>query len=716
MRPAGSACIGSVLLIVGAARSPAAMAQPVLPATGCRDCHEHVTAPGSVAPVDDAAAAGGPQTFADLLGRSVHPSLDCTDCHSAVTIDENAGGSPHGRTAAPVNCAECHEDEAEVYRRHGRLEVGSDPDLPRCWSCHDSHEILHSSDRHSPVHPTNLPDTCRKCHANVDMVEKHLLLRDAAVRLYDNSVHGRASKKGLYVSATCNDCHSATDPDGRRTAHRILGAGDPESTINHFNIPDTCGRCHENVTQDYWEGIHGQFVKRGSVSAPVCTNCHGEHGIISPDDPLSPVSAGRLAEQTCSPCHESAALNEKYGVQGGRLASYIDSYHGLKSKAGDVTVANCASCHGSHRILPSSDAESSIHAANLQHTCGECHPKISAELAQTKIHETAFGQHAGWPEFFRQLYIVLIVVTIGAMLLHNGADWLRYVKNMGKKPFVQRFSPGEVAQHWVLMISFTVLVITGFSLRFSEAGWVKFLFGWKGGFELRGIIHRVAAVVMVLGAVWHALYWLTERGRHWFRDITARRSDLLHLWQNIMYFLGRRGHPPAFKRFTYMEKAEYWALVWGTVIMTGTGVLLWFDNFFVEVVGLPKGILNVALVIHYYEAWLAFLAILVWHLYGVLFKPQVYPMNPSWISGRMPKEMYAEEHADGPRLKARAFRIRYDVEEPSGQTGAPDAEGNGQESPTADVGMIATPGVTIEQQKRGQAGEPPAEKSEAIVE
>ena len=677
----------------------------------CQSCHTSGTA-----------GQKGPH---EQLGGSVHGGLECTDCHAEISIAALTPDNlnPHREPVAPVNCGECHSDAAEAYVKHGRLAVDKDPDLPRCWSCHGSHDVLASSDRRSKTHQVNLPDTCRACHSNVDLVKRHAVLRDAPISLYESSVHGRATEKGLYVAATCKDCHSTTDANGTRTAHRILSPADTESTIYHFNIPDTCGRCHKYVTQDYWEGIHGQFVKRGSVDAPVCTNCHGEHGIISASDPRSPVSPVQLAERTCAPCHDSAVLNQKYGLAGGRLASYIDSYHGLKSKAGDVRVANCASCHGAHRILPSTDESSSIHPANLQKTCGECHPRISTELAQTKIHETATGIYTGWPDFFRKLYIVLIAVTIGGMLLHNGADWFRRVKKQKARPFVQRLSPSEVAQHWVLMLSFMVLVITGFSLRFSEAAWVKFLFGFEGGFVLRGVIHRVAAVVMTFSAVWHVLYLFKPRGRQWFRDMVASKADFRHLKENILFFLGFRSDEPRFKRFTYVEKAEYWALAWGTAIMTVTGLLLWFDDYFVDQWGLPKGILDVALVIHYYEAWLAFLAIVVWHLYSTVFKPSVYPMNPAWLAGRMPKHMYLEEHPEGPPLKARTVITHFEeeheptVEDAAGIRGAteaaahpsapdstPQRAGTRPHAPPATVVVIegppkhpSTPGVPIDQ-------------------
>jgi cytochrome b subunit of formate dehydrogenase len=358
-------------------------------------------------------------------------------------------------------------------------------------------------------------------------------------------------------------------------------------------------------------------------------------------------------------------LNERYGIPGGRLKSYVDSYHGHKSKARDVRVANCASCHGAHRILPSTDPTSSIHPDHLQETCGECHPGISPELAGTGIHTTAIESKAGWPDFFRRLYIILIVVIIGGMLLHNAAHWLRHARQIGKKPFIVRLTVNETMQHWALMISFIVLVISGFGLRFSEAWWVRLLFGWGdgAGFLLRGPIHRAAAAAMIIVSIWHVAYLFGKRGRRMVREMIPGRSDLVHIKENAQYFLGVREKGPRFRQFTYMEKAEYWALIWGTAIMTCTGILLVFDNYFSQRWYLPKGFLDVMRVIHYYEALLATLGILVWHIYGVVFSPAAYPMNPAWLTGRMPKSMHDHEHPEGPKLKARIFKTYYVEEE-----------------------------------------------------
>ncbi len=575
------------------------------------------------------------KTYDSAHAVSVHADMACTDCHSAITE------VPHPENLAPVNCGDCHDDAVKIYTHHGRQPVGSDPDIPDCAACHGKHDIKAVSDKNSTVNPQNLPETCGRCHENIDLTEKHEILYGKAVEVYRSSVHGRAALGGVYVAATCNDCHSTGG-----TAHRILGPGHSESSINHFNIPKTCGKCHQNVEKDYWEGIHGKLVERGEVDSPVCTDCHGEHGIISPRDPESRVSAARVAEATCAPCHESARLNEKYGVPSGRLQTYVDSYHGLKSKAGDLTVANCASCHGAHRILPHADPTSSIHPNNLRETCGHCHPGISQAMAITPIHGQPGLSQTPLANIIRSVYIIAIVVIIGLMIIHWLLDLRKKIKNVSTLKQVRRMMPGEVWQHTLLMVTFIVLVITGFALRYSESWWVNLLFGWEGGFPLRGVIHRVAAVVFVLSVLWHLFFIGTARGKQFIRDMWPRKRDLRDFIQMMLYNVGLSKNRPGAGRFTYVEKAEYWALVWGTAIMIFSGFFLWFEDFAVG--WFPKGFLDVMLVVHYYEALLATLSILIWHMYSTVFNPDVYPMNPSWYTGNMPLDWYRHEHPDDP--------------------------------------------------------------------
>jgi cytochrome b subunit of formate dehydrogenase len=134
----------------------------------------------------------------------------------------------------------------------------------------------------------------------------------------------------------------------------------------------------------------------------------------------------------------------------------------------------------------------------------------------------------------------------------------------------------------------------------------------------------------------------TRRGRQMVADLFPTAKDGFDMIQNTLYLAGLRRTPPQFARFGYIEKAEYWALIWGTIVMTATGFLLWFENSAMQV--LPKWALDLATLVHYYEAWLAFLAIVVWHLYQNILNPDVYPMNWTWLTGRISDEQLRHEH------------------------------------------------------------------------
>jgi len=311
-----------------------------------------------------------------------------------------------------------------------------------------------------------------------------------------------------------------------------------------------------------------------------------------------------------------------------------------------MSVANCASCHGAHRILPSRDSTSSIYKDNLMETCGNCHPGISSAIANTPIHGDPGTSSTPLAALIQKIYIILIIVVIGGMIIHWLIDLRKEIKQLMDKKQIRRMNYNEIWQHVFLMTTFIALVITGFSLRFSEAWWVQILFGYEGGFPIRGIIHRVAAVLFIITTVWHILYLLGQRGRGFLKDMIPAKIDAIQLWQLVSFNLGLSKKKPLFGRFSYIEKAEYWALVWGTAVMIITGLLLWFDNYVVTI--FPKGFLDVMLVIHYYEAWLATLAILIWHMYSSVFNPSIYPMNPAWLTGKMPEDMFKHEHPADP--------------------------------------------------------------------
>jgi formate dehydrogenase gamma subunit len=397
------------------------------------------------------------------------------------------------------------------------------------------------------------------------------------------------------------------------------------------------------------QSIHGQAVTRGVSRSPVCTDCHGIHSITSPIDQVTASASTAVGTDTCAGCHEGVTLTREFGVAGERVSSYKDSYHGLASQFGSKVVANCASCHGVHNILPSSDPKSMISANNLPQTCGQCHIGAGVNFATGKIHLTSElvsvgSQDAGLigTRIVRWIYIPLIVLVIAGMAVHNGLIWVR--KAVAKKRQareVVRLTVNQRVQHWFLLTSFIALVLSGFALQYPDS-WLASLLG--GNEYLRRMVHRVAAVIMLVVGIYHLVYLATAKdGRLWLKDMLVRGKDFADVLGNFRYYLGLSKDKPKIARFGYAEKAEYWAVVWGTIIMGVTGLMIWFKLGVFS--SLPRWTIDIALAIHFYEAVLATLAIIVWHFYHVIFDPDVYPVNFAFLDGRVSEEHDREEHA-----------------------------------------------------------------------
>ncbi len=215
----------------------------------------------------------------------------------------------------------------------------------------------------------------------------------------------------------------------------------------------------------------------------------------------------------------------------------------------------------------------------------------------------------------------------------------------GEKKYL-RMTVNERVQHFFLLSSFITLVITGFWLKFPEAWWVKWIVALIGkhAFDARSAIHRIAAIIMILVSLYHVFYIsFTARGRKLVKDLWFKKQDMSDLFQSVLYLVGLSKDKPKYGRFGYTEKMEYWAVVWGSVVMGLTGGVLWLENTFLMYIK-PEG-MYIATTIHYYEAILASLAILVWHFYFVMFNPDVFPMNKAWLLGYLNREEMEKEHS-----------------------------------------------------------------------
>jgi len=522
------------------------------------------------------------------------------------------------------DCFTCHDDKALVKTNAGGTALSLNV-TPAAYgaSVHRSNQCVscHADIKEAP-HPDGFkatPATCSPCH-------------DKDITSYMASVHGTAARSGNSKAARCSDCHGT---------HAILPIRSAASPLSNANQGETCGKCHAQVLKDVQQSVHGTAMTQGLRDAPTCTDCHSDHQI----ETLKTASPMKIAEKVCSRCHASERLNTRYNLPANRSSSFFESYHGLAARLGSTSAANCASCHGFHKILPSSNPDSMVHPANMVKTCRKCHLGANENFSLGKVHvDNTVTPDIGSvvSRWVRWIYLALIVAIIGGMMAHNLLTFRRklIIIYSKKDRSIIRMNLIQRIQHWLLLTSFTALAITGFALKYPD-GWMSYLVGSSETFRRMG--HRAAAVVMLAVALAHVGYLLfTRDGRKLLKDFLPAKNDFTDLFTNLKYLLVPGSPKPKFPRFSYGEKAEYWAVVWGTVLMGITGIMIWFKMDMT--LWLPRWVIEVATTIHFYEAILAVLAIIVWHFYHVIFDPDVYPNNTAWLDGRVSKEWYHEEH------------------------------------------------------------------------
>jgi len=617
---------------------------------GCRDCHSDIKVFPHPAEIVRVQCATCHEDEAKSLSASAHSLLGqsaCASCHGGVHELSIAA------KLLPATCLECHASEVEEFADsiHGQALKKGDRDAPKCGSCHgDIHGVKPASEPDSFVSDRRLASTCAKCHSDPGFLSRHQIPVAHPVESYEQSVHGRAVRAGSEKAANCNDCHGN---------HDIYPARDGRSRVNHWRVSETCGSCHKEIAANYKESVHGVAVGAGVKDAPACVDCHGEHLILGPQNPASPVYAANVSAETCGRCHGSARMAQLYDLPADRVPSYADSYHGLALKGGKITVANCASCHGVHNIFKSADPRSTVNAANLSKTCGHCHQGADrSDYAIGPIHvRTEAGPNHPIVKWIRWTYWVLIPATLGFMLLHNLLDLLS--KLARRHP---RHESGEVAlrmnlgfrfAHWGIMASFPTLVVTGFALKYPDSWWAKPLLLWETNAGVRGGLHRTAAIVLLLATLYHFVHLaLRKRDRSFLSAMIPTVKDFTDVSDVFRYNLGLTRQEPRFAKFNYAEKMEYWAFLWGTVAMGLSGFLLWFNNFSLR--HFPKWMTDAATAVHWYEALLATFSILIWHFYVVIFDPMVYPMDTAWLDGKISADHYRHTRPAYYRALARA--------------------------------------------------------------
>ncbi len=579
---------------------------------------------------------------------SKHDIIGCTGCHKDIKK------IPHNEEVDIVKCERCHKKAAKEYSGsiHARALKEGITEAPHCWDCHGSHDVLSKLNIDSHVYPTHIPSTCgsAKCHSNAAMAKKLGIPMLNPLSHYNKSIHAKTLASGNLDAATCEKCHGG---------HDILPLTDPKSPINKKNVPETCSQCHDLIYDEYKSSIHWTGFLKGVRNAPVCTDCHLEHEILSPENPKSMVSHEKVPT-LCTDCHNNTRIAKRYGLPVRSLNSYLKSFHGLALKSGNYEAADCTSCHAAHAILKSDNPESTVNSKNLSKTCGACHPGIILDVKNSKIHaEISSSELLGnrIVEIVRKAYIAIIVISVGGMFIFCMIDLVAKTKRKRKlmhedqghhldplqpPKYFERFNKLERAMHMTLMITFFILVYTGFARSFPDSAFAYPLTKYMPH-TVRDYLHRIAGVIITLDLLIQIiLMFTTKRGKEQLKALLPRGKDLKDAVQFFRYNTGAERKHPSFDRFSFIEKFEYWALVWGSIVMAVSGIALWFKEITLKI--LPYWVIDLAQTLHFYEAILASLAILIWHFYWVIFNPDVYPLDTKWITGKISEEHLKHEH------------------------------------------------------------------------
>jgi cytochrome b subunit of formate dehydrogenase len=573
----------------------------------------------------------------------------------------------------PDNCLFCHQ-----YRGLSRSEPGSgrvhlyfvQPEYVRarlgpharlaCTDCHNRDEV--GVVPHRELTPVSCTRTChlsdpggverRFSHENIaEMLDQSVHSFDVLTRLEPTTGGALAAQQ-----ARCLYCHDEPWYRDPRGAIPVLQQLDAQAF-------DRCDACHrEQVPSDI------AYYLRHVASR------------------LQPARPTLELTQLCSVCHSDPGIMAAWEMENA-VASYMRSYHGKAALLGDLSTASCLSCHvrrGSnvHQMLATDNPLSAAHAASIPDACRSvaCHPGADKALAAAAVHLDLPSMRRGLEFTVAAFFIILTIGTFGPSMIIVVLELLAMV--IGRKSHVDermhalaerllaapdgrrrltRFTLNQRVQHWTLALLFSVLALTGFPMKFAEEDWSRAVIRAFGGLGPARIVHHWAGLTLCAGMIMHLVYvvWTISRRRQEARARGESASWLhqfvsLPMWVGLhdgrkalhlfAYLLFLRPDRPAFGRFSVKEKFEYIGVFWGTALLGLTGVMLWGEQIVSHVLG--GRVLNIALIAHTYEAFLAIIHVGILHIVNVVLAPAVFPLSLATLSGRTPAAELAENHGE----------------------------------------------------------------------
>lgn len=212
------------------------------------------------------------------------------------------------------------------------------------------------------------------------------------------------------------------------------------------------------------------------------------------------------------------------------------------------------------------------------------------------------------------------------------------------KDFIVRFTTRQRIEHALVMVTFTLLAVTGFPQKFYTASWAPAIVWLFGGLDRLRFVHRASGIAFAVLTISHvALVTLevaTGRAR---ASLVPTRRDFTDAIQMLRYYLGTASAPPEFDRYDYRQKFEYWGMLLGGLVMIVTGFVLYFPLAVLHV--LPGEAIPAAKLAHSNEGLMAFLVVITWHIYNSMLAPEVFPLDSSIFTGRISRERMKHEHS-----------------------------------------------------------------------
>jgi cytochrome b subunit of formate dehydrogenase len=265
----------------------------------CSTCHAGIESLPHSQDVGSLACTACHAEQAGAMESGFHASTvdgapSCSDCHGGAHATQPVGAERTYAKALEMveRCSACHSDvgehnfsPADTFHDSIHGEALFKKGLvaaPLCSDCHGSHAMLKVSNPASPIHPSNIPETCGSCHQGV-------------VAVYAESVHGKNLAAGREDAASCTSCHHS---------HGIKEAGENFA----IDVVAECSTCHIKLGESYLRSYHGKVTQLGGHEVAVCSSCHGAHDILPASDPASRVAPENLIE-TCGECHPGANEN-----------------------------------------------------------------------------------------------------------------------------------------------------------------------------------------------------------------------------------------------------------------------------------------------------------------------------------------------------------------------------------------------------------------------